>query len=730
MTQNNQQKKQFHIEREMQIFVEACLFLFLVFLFIRGFWQAETIGSLTILALTGGFLILLFFFYGMGRLFQALPEALLKKLFVVQCTVFLLVQLHFLFYYRSLYLWDGAFVTGGANSLLQQGKVAGEAWYYLSVYPNQNGFVLLTMLLLKLGRCLGLAEGNLTLLLNGVNLAAIDTSLFFALLIWEKIRPETSACQWNLLFLFFSCNPFFYVTVSYYYTMTLSLPWFMGFLYFFICMVKEKENRLGKQVFLAGLAGICFGFGYYLRATTIIPFIGALICGLLLLWKNRSALSGKKWLNCILSGLAAAFAGICLTVFLTVMGEKVVGIDTEDTAFPATHWLMMSLSGEGFHNGEDEAFTAGFSTKEEKKQAVMERLIERLKDLGVTGYIRQAGKKVEHTFSGGANSYKMFYENALETDRGYSYVLGEKSEGFLCYGQVYHMLVLFLILLGFSKKFSWEGFLLQITLLGGFLFYVLWEAAAQYQIPFLLVMGLLAAAGAENGAKNPAFSFCHKEKRKKVMFFAGVTGFVLLGSFLFINVREYTGRIREISHPVVTQMLANEPLKVDGSFTQSFCSAQSFNYILFQWRNPLGKENDCTYQITLRGEESGLIFSELLYAPGEADQGGFEKQFATVCPKGRESFLLRMEKVDGSPESYLEFVTYRMGGYDSYPAGSSLEEPERDLTFLVSEKRTGPVFSRKEYMIFAAALFLLFLFLVFCCKIEKNGKGKGYSYGN
>ncbi len=734
MAQNNQQKKQFHIEQGMQIFVEACLFLFLVFLLIKGFGQVETTGSFAILALSGSFFILLFFFYGMSRLFQALPEILLKKLFVLQCVVFLLVQLFFLFYYRSLYLWDGAFVTGGANSLLQQGKVAGEAWYYLSVYPNQNGFVLLTMALLKLGRCLGLAEGNLTLLLNGVNLAAIDISLFFTFLIWKKIRPESAGWKWNLLFLFFSCNPFFYVTVSYYYTMTLSLPWFMGFLYFFICMVKKKENRPVKQVFLAVLAGVCFGFGYYLRATTIIPFIGALLCGLLLLWKNRAVLSWKRRLHCICSGIAAAFAGICLIVFLTVTGEKVVGIDTEDTAFPASHWLMMSLSGEGFHNEEDEAFTAGFSTKEEKKQAVMERLIERLKDLGAVGCIRQAGKKLEHTFSGGANSYKMFYENALETDRGYSYVLGEKSEGFLCYGQAYHMLVLFLILFSFSGKFRWESFLLQITLLGGFLFYVLWEAAAQYQIPFLPVMGLLAVVGAGNGteniAKNQAFPLCCKKKGKKAMLFAGVTGVVLLGSFLVINVREYTGSIRETSHPVVTQMLANEPLKVDGSFTQSFCSAQPFNYILFQWRNPIGEENDCKYQISLRGEESGLIFSESLCAPGEAYQGGFEKQFATVCPEGRENFFLCMEKVDGSPEGYLEFVTYRMGGYDSYPAGSSLEEPERDLTFLVSEKRTEPVFSLKEYVIFATALFLLFLFLVFCCKIEKNGKGKGFSYGD
>ncbi|MBD5545416.1 MAG: hypothetical protein HDR01_14545 [Lachnospiraceae bacterium] len=725
MEQTNRQKKQFHIEQGVQIFVEACLFLFLMFVFIKGFWQVETTGRFPLLALAGSFLFLFFFFYGMGRLFQAVPDALLKKLFVLQCVLMVLVQLFFLLYYRSQYLWDGAFVTGGANSLLRDGKVAGEAWYYLSVYPNQNGFVLLTMLLLKLGRCLGLAEGNLPLCLNAVNLAALDISLLFTLLIWRKIRPEASFCQWNLLLLFFSCNPFFYVTVSYYYTMTLSLPWFMGFLYFFISMGKGKEDSGKKQALRAVLAGACFGIGYYLRATTIIPLIGAMICGLLLLWRNRTILSKNKLTVCICSGITACLTAMCLLLFLTITGNKIIGIDTEDTAFPATHWLMMSLSGEGFHNEEDEMFTASFSTKEEKKQAVMERLTERLKDMGIAGYIKQAGKKTDHTFSGGANSYKMFYENALETDKGYSYVLGEKSEGFLCYAQAYHMLVLFLILFSFSKKFRWESFLLQIILLGAFLFYVLWEAAAQYQIPFLLVMGLLGAIGTEN----TALPF-RKEKGKRVMLFAGVTGIVLFGSFLLINVRAYTKEVRETSHPVVTQMLANEPFQVEEHFTQSFCSGQQFNYILFQWRNPLGKENDSAYQITLTGSESGLIFTELLCQPGEAYQGGFEKQFETVYPKGRETFLLCIEKVDGSPESYLEFVTYRMGGYDSYPAGSCLEEGERDLTFLVTEKAGKPVFSVMEYGVFAAGFFLLFLFLVFCCKIEKNGKGKGFSHGN
>lgn len=725
MIQNNKKKEKFHIEQGMHMFVEACLFLFLAFAFIKGFGQVETTGRHGILALTGSLCVLLFFFYGMNRLFRALPETLLKRLLPVQCAVILLVQLFFLFYYRSLYLWDGAFVAGGANSLLEEGRVAGEAWYYLSVYPNQNGFVLLTMLLLKIGKCLGLAEGSLPLLLNGVNLTALDVSLLFTFLLWKEIRQEPDGCWQNMLLLFLGCNPFLYVTVSYYYTMTLSLPWFMGFLYFFVTMVKGKADKGKRQAARAVLAGICFSIGYYLRATTVIPFIGAGICGLLLLWKNRNLLSKKMLRDCLCNGLIVFLTAFFLTAFLTAAGMKVIGIDTEDTAFPTTHWLMMSLSGEGFHNEEDEAFTASFSTKEEKKQAVMERLVERLKELGIAGYIRQAGKKIDHTFSGGANSYKMFYENAMRTDKGYSYILGEKSGGFLCYAQAYHMIVLLFIAWGFGKKFRWENFLLQITLLGGFLFYVLWEAAAQYQIPFLLIMGLLAGMGMEK--ESTVFS---GRQGKSLLLFAGTAGAVLLGGFFVMNYGTYTKEEREMSHPAVIQVLANEPFQVRDSLTQSFSCSVPFNYLLFQWRNPLGKENDSVYQITLTGTKSGLIFTETLKEVGEAYQGGFEKQFETVNPKEGEIFFLTMEKTEGRPESYMEFVTYYMGGYDSYPQGSCLGEAGRDLTFLVSEKVTAPLYSVKEYVIFVTGFFLLFLFLVFCCKIEKNGKGKDLSHGD
>lgn len=725
MKTKESRKYEFHIEKGVWHLVRLVLLVILLFLLAKGFCQVETVGKWQGFAAAGSLLVQLFFFYAAGSFFQRFSENTCKKLFTFQCVCVLLLQGFFLFYYRSTYLWDAAFVTGGANSLLEQKMVAGEAYYYLSVYPNQNGFVLFTMVILKLGKFLGLAEGNQILLLNCVNTISIDIGLLFTVQLVKKWRPALPYWKWNQLVLFLFANPFLYVTVSYYYTMTLSLPWFMGFIYFFLTLLTERSMPIKKQACIAVKAGICAAAGFFLRATTVLPVIAAVLIGLLAVWAYRKTAGKKAMISGIAAGAIMLVTALFLTVLLTRAGRNLVGIDTTDTAFPTTHWLMMSLSGEGFHNAEDEAFTAGFLTKEEKERAVKERLVERLKELGFTGCVRQAGKKLSHTFSGGANSYKMFYENALRTDKGYSYLLGEKNQLFMFYAQGYHMLTLLLVLLSVWRKFSWKLFFLQTTMLGGFLFYVLWEAAAQYQIPFLLLLAVLAVEGADYGEKSAAV-----KSRWMHSGLVGAMGIILLCVFFAVNDKQFVNEKATVSHPIVTQTLANEPVVVRDTFVQSFEAAEPFNYILFQWRNEFGEENDSVYEVTLTGEKTGLVFKELLAGNGETAQGGFEKQFSMLWPAGREKFCLKLEKVQGGKEHHLEFVTYKMGGYDSYPYGEAFLEQGRDLTFLVARKEVRTVTTRGNYTFFLTALFLLFLFLLFCCKIEGNVERKDSSYGS
>ena len=67
--------------------------------------------------------------------------------------------------------WSGGIFSG-------KGKVTEEAFYYMSVYPNQNTFVLITAALIKLGNLLGVTAADRSLLFNLFNMACLDLSVF------------------------------------------------------------------------------------------------------------------------------------------------------------------------------------------------------------------------------------------------------------------------------------------------------------------------------------------------------------------------------------------------------------------------------------------------------------------------------------------------------------------------------------------------------------------------
>ena len=162
------------------------------------------------------------------------------------------LQIYMLFYYRSSYLFDNAFVTGGASALAMDGQVAKEAVYYLSVYPNQNAYAVLTAVLWKLGTAAGISRASMPLLLNCVNLVFLDTAAVLFLLTVCAYKKQTPGGFVRILFLLL-CNPFLYIGVSYYYTITLSMPFVMGILYLYVRFLRKKEKHPYVVLALLGL---------------------------------------------------------------------------------------------------------------------------------------------------------------------------------------------------------------------------------------------------------------------------------------------------------------------------------------------------------------------------------------------------------------------------------------------------------------------------------------------
>ena len=156
--------------------VGAMALLFVVFflLFLQGFTFYEdaeflySFAKVPELAVLCGLAVLFFviLYAALGKWLSACRIKTIRIVEAVSAAVMLALQCYFLFYVRSYYKWDSGFVIGGAASLAETGSVAEEAFYYLSVYPNQNTFVLITAVLVKLGNLFGIGAGVRSLLFN------------------------------------------------------------------------------------------------------------------------------------------------------------------------------------------------------------------------------------------------------------------------------------------------------------------------------------------------------------------------------------------------------------------------------------------------------------------------------------------------------------------------------------------------------------------------------------
>lgn len=767
------------------IFVMAFLFAVFFYLFCSGFfnykdaaflYSTESFPVIGLLCVTAVIFFLLLYKIT-GDILRRCKKGALKIICLCLVIIALAVQLYFLFYVRSYYKWDSGFVIGAAASLAEKGEVAEEAFYYMSVYPNQNTFVLITAALVKLGNLLGINAADRPLLFNLFNTICLDLSVFLVIPIIKKIRPGLAGWEFSRILFLLLCNPFLYVGASYYYTITLSLPLSQGFLYLMISFFsressrkkgreregmeswkeekngreresgKEEKNGGKRQILEMILAGVLLGAGYELRATAVIFGIGALFTGIFMLTEGKC----QKWGN-IVSALCIMMATAVLTASsLSAFQKNYVGIDTKDTAFPASHWVMMSLTMPGSHNGEDEAYTASFPTREQKEEAVKARIKEKFSAMDLKEYLLLIKTKVKNTFGTGMNGYTTFLADALRTDGIYEWVFGSRRDAAVLWHQGYHLFMMLGILLALGrfiygavreKEIDFHIFLQALILLGAVLFYVLWEASEQYSVPFMMLMcslgltGYLDTDGRKRGEQTLREETVDREEtvhRAGTMIQQEIwpaLAFVAAAFVLILGICRYeavTNISRPWSHPAAVQILANRSYPVDdgAELVQRIKLSDPFNHLVIQWRNPAQENSTAVYRLYLKEENSGkIVFEEEIRAAGTPYNGAGIYDFEEVVPKD-EAYELCVEKTGGDPEDDLEFVIYDMYGYQPYPAGNlylkeggEIKEMTASLLFSVSGEYEGSYMGKIKYVFFVSLLFLIFLFMGFWCKLK------------
>ncbi len=627
---------------------------------LREIWS----GKKTLAMMCAGVFLFLCIFSLVSSLIFKLNDKKRKHMLLILAAAGLMVQLILVLRYPIQIWWDNTSVLSSAISIVTGNRSFFDKDYFNQL-GHQNCFLLLTVILYKAALLLHIPKAYITLYFSIIDMIALDASAFLTYLTVKRVKGVKSAEQ--ILLLTILC-PGMYLWAGYYYTTNMSVL-FLAIYIYLVCLSWEKKR--GAVFYF--LTGILAGFGCSLRATMLIAVIATFAYACFRL--------PKAPLKALL--VTGAGAVIC-TLFLNLSYQKMIPDYDKEARFPVTHWLMMAARGNGEYNDADLAFTDSFPTRAEKEEATKNEYFRRLRELGPAGCIKLAAKKTVHNYSYGNHSYyPLFHRYDRLSD-----ILWTPDHQIMFYiEQIWHMALLVMcfvsvILAGAGrftagrsmdtgryntgenesdKKSADPGYevgfdgLVQITMVGGFLFYMLWETYPYYSVGFLMIFIYLAADGLgfvsglthrmyELPLTEQPVSSADDKRRSYINYMIPVA--VVLSLFL-VSAVLITTHWPENVKPVVTQKKYNKMFYMGKAerIEQTFRAERDFDTITF-WitKKDLGDKSGGEYDIILSGERSGEVLREA-YSTAEMERiDEYTRSFPVVKVSSPEEFTLVIER--------------------------------------------------------------------------------------
>lgn len=669
------------------------------------------------------------------RILPRLSGKNLKRLAVL-CLLFLAAgQLIFLALIQPQLRYDPLKVFDMAVEMLRTHTISGtyETGYFAR-YTNNYPLTILTYWFLLLLSKLGVAEAWFMPAVQLVNVGCITLSIWLGYRIARELRGQLFAVFYLIICVL--C-PLSYVWAGYFYTATCSMPCLMGILYLYLRLWKTRAvsagQAAGKRQFpwrhigLGALLGFTAILGFELRATAAIALIAVMLDALLKLWCL------KKKENCSLASAAArqakawaapgaAFlltAALTLGLFTTAV-NRYVDFDYKNTGFPPVHWVMMGARWDGSFDQNDELYTSSFETKEEKTEADLKVLKERIREAGPLGLVSLAGRKLLNTWVDGTDGY--LAENSYARyGKAYDYLIGDKSGFLTLYSQAFRALnmvamglcaLLALVRLKRQKEYP-PLFLIQLTVLGCMAFHLIWETNPLYSISFTFLCLVLLADGISSLLESPAMIPVLKKS------WIGCTaGFAALAVLLFLGKKELVETPIEAWDYSVNQYqyaggYDGYVTSYDQTYVQTFTTAKPFNRVSIRAINTVGPYNQSAFTVRITDEEGNVVYDNDRFLSGLVDQitNSYEFVLDEIVPDGPVTYTLEIAPGYIEGENSLEFLSYNTGNCDMYAEGSLTvageEQQKGDLAFAVYEYEVTTYFSLKQYAVLCAGMLLL-----------------------
>ncbi len=448
-------------------------------------WLFGLFTPLLVLLGTAG---LIFFWYKMFKVTQNLSVKKLNiisggllALFTVICTVMCVFM-------KVTPNTDSKFIQDMALTMAETGIYEIDTTRaYFQNYSNNDLLTILIGVFFKAMLALGVEDlSQACIWLNGVCVVLGEILTYFGVrIMWG---PK-NACRYLLISVM---QPAIYLTVPWAYSNTMCLPFMCGL--FLICaVIYTAESMVVKGIF-AALYGLVAVIGYFIRPVVMFEAIAFAIFAVFYFIVNRYSFS--QIAACILA--AAIFGG---TVFFGVNSFKTEHGGDISRNYPVTHWIMMGLHRDGTFSGKDSKFTRDLITKKQKTDAHIAEIKKEFTERGPIGLATLGAGKICITWSDGSANYYLRDKLTEETNLVTRITVGGGRGYIMLYGQMFRAATLLLAAAAMvwiiKKRHLTRTFFPLVTLFGGMLFYLIWEAKESYSIPFLFVIIIIAITGME-----------------------------------------------------------------------------------------------------------------------------------------------------------------------------------------------------------------------------------------
>lgn len=426
--------------------------------------------------------ICMLFIYIVYKMSFRIKDKKKKYIIVGLFMTLVVIQIFFAYYLRVGFTWDFGVTMNTSIEFANGNREL--PFYYWAKYPNNIGIVFLLSSIFRVILFFYSSFSNYYLCGILINLLVINGAVIIGLYIIYKKYSLNEMILFMMISLFIT--PLYsYVTIVYTDTIAMIFP-ILALLFLII----SEEKKSGIYIIISGIFLI---IGSFIKTNVIIFFI-ALIIYIIYKYKIKSSL---KYITILIT----LFMGINALYSINI--QRYIPISIEKSGFPATHWIMMGLIGNGGYCGEDDQFSTKTYEefgKEGTKKANIKVIKERIKKYGFKGYIKFLKKKMDITWNDGTyfapdklvrqphNAEAILFKKVVSGD----------NEKFVYLSQAGHLVLLIGIFLGsiksLKKQCDYITFL-QIAMFGNMLFLLIWETRSRYLVYCIPIMIFLAIDG-------------------------------------------------------------------------------------------------------------------------------------------------------------------------------------------------------------------------------------------